>query len=57
MDKVKSLKVQGFEGIDNKRMWIKVLMEDGRKFKVEVNHKDTLEEIVDYIVRKVENEH
>lgn len=57
MDKVKSLKVQGFEGIDNKRMWIKVLMEDGRKFKVEVNQKDTLEEIVDYIVRKIENEH
>ena len=57
MDKVKTLKVQGFEGIDNKRMWIKVLMEDGRKFKVEVNQKDTLEEIVDYIVRKIENEH
>ena len=57
MDKVKSLKVKGFEGIDNKRMWIKVLMEDGRKFKVEVNQKDTLEEIVDYIVRKIENEH
>lgn len=57
MDKVKSLKVQGFEGIDNKRMWIKVMMEDGRKFKVEVNQKDTLEEIVDYIVRKIENEH
>ena len=57
MDKVKSLKVQGFEGIDNKRMWIKVMMEDGRKFKVEVNQKDTLEEIVDYIVRKIKNEH
>ena len=57
MDKVKSLKVQGFEGIDNKRMWIKVMMEDGRKFKVEVNQKDTLEEIVAYIVRKIENEH
>lgn len=57
MDKVKSLKVQGFDGIDNKRMWIKVLMEDGRKFKVEVNQRDTLEEIVDYIVRKIENEH
>ena len=57
MDKVKSLKVQGFEGLDNKRMWIKVMMEDGRKFKVEVNQKDTLEEIVDYIVRKIENEH
>lgn len=57
MYKVKSLKVQGFDGIDNKRMWIKVLMEDGRKFKVEVNQRDTLEEIVDYIVRKIENEH
>lgn len=57
MDKVKTLKIQGFEGVDNKHIWVKVLMEDGRIIKLEANEYDTLEDIVDRIVRKIKNEH
>lgn len=57
MDKVKTVKIQGFEGVDNKHIWVKVLMEDGRKIKIEANAYDTLEDIIDRIVRKIKNEH
>lgn len=57
MDKVKTVKIQGFEGVDNRHIWVKVLMEDGRKIKLEANEHDTLEDIVDRIVRKIKNEH
>ena len=57
MDKVKTVKIQVFEGVDNKHIWVKVLMEDGRKIKIEANAYDTLEDIVDRIVRKIKNEH
>ena len=57
MDKVKTVKIQGFEGVDNKHIWVKVLMEDGRKIKLEANEYDTLEDIVDRIVRKIKNEY
>ena len=55
MDKVKTLKIQGFEGVDNKHIWVKVLMTDGRKVKIEANAYDTLGDIVDRIVRKIES--
>ena len=55
MDKVKTVKIQGFEGVDNKHIWVKVLMEDGRKIKIEANAYDTIEDIVDRIVRKIES--
>ena len=57
MDKVKTVKIQGFEGVGNKHIWVKVLMEDGRKIKLEANEYDTLEDIVDRIVRKIKNEY
>lgn len=57
MDKVKTVKIQGFEGVDNRHIWVKVLMEDGRKIKVEANAYDTIEDIIDRIVRKIKNEH
>lgn len=57
MDKVKTVKIQGFGGVDNKHIWVKVLMEDGRKIKLEANATDTLEDIVDRIVRKIKHEH
>ena len=53
MDKVKTVKIQGFEGVDNKHIWVKVLMEDGRKIMIEANAYDTLEDIIDRIVRKI----
>ena len=55
MDKVKTVKIQGFEGVDNKHIWVKVLMTDGRKIKIEANAYDTIEDIVDRIVRKIES--
>ena len=55
MGKVKTVKIQGFEGVDNKHIWVKVLMEDGRKIKIEANAYDTLGDIVDRIVRKIES--
>ena len=57
MDKVKTVKIQGFESVENRNIWVKVLMEDGRKIKIEANEYDTLEDIVDRIVRKIKNEH
>lgn len=57
MDKVKTVKIQGSEGVDNKHITVKVLMEDGRKIKLEANAYDTLEDIIDRIVRKIKNEH
>lgn len=57
MDKVKTVKIQGFEGVDNKHITVKVLMEDGRKIKLEACATDTLEDIIDRIVRKIKNEH
>lgn len=57
MDKVKTVKIQGFDGVDNKHIWVKVLMTDGRKIKLEANATETLEDIVDRIVRKIKNEH
>lgn len=55
MDKVKTVKIQGFEGVDNKHIWVKVLMTDGRKIKIEANAYDTIEDIVDRIVWKIES--
>lgn len=55
MDKVKTVKIQGFEGVDNKHIWVKVLMEDRRKIKVEANAYDTLGDIVDRIVWKIKS--
>lgn len=55
--KTKSVKIQGFDGVDNKHITVKVLMEDGRKIKLEAGAYDTIEDIVDRIVRKIKNEH
>ena len=55
MDKVKTVKIQGFGGVDNKHIWVKVLMEDGRKIKLEANAYDTLGDIVDRIVWKIKS--
>ncbi len=55
MDKVKTVKIQGFEGVDNKHIWVKVLMTDGRKVKIEANAYDTLGDIVDRIVWKIKS--
>lgn len=55
--KTKAVKIQVFDGVDNKRIQIKVLMDDGRKIKLEAESTDTIGDIVECIVRKIENEH
>ena len=55
--KTKSVKIQGFDGVDNKKITVKVLMVDGRKIKVEADARDTIGDIVECIVREIENEH